>query len=242
MHLYSDFNPSNRDAKIDQLGIGQCLESQKIANELPIHTIFVSPLRRALMTAYYVYKDHPNFASIEFILLPQLRESLNIISDIPSNIDEVIEEFKELIPQLHIVELSPLSNPPLHLSLTLLPLVFTPIDASLIDLRKSREHWFLDDYLSNIISFKHICTKQHNIFSISTNRTSTPPLLPTNPAKPPYKTPPPASLIPSSPKIPFSPQISLFLAPDFTRIPTHQSQSLFPYCLKVRNERRSMHD
>ncbi|CAI2372015.1 unnamed protein product [Moneuplotes crassus] len=126
--LNNDFNPANRDAKIDQLGIEQCLESQKIANQLPIHTIFVSPLRRALMTAYYVYKDHPDFASIKFILLPQLRESLNIISDIPSNINEVIEEFKELIPQLHIAELN----------------------TSLVDQRTSREHWFLNDLEFNI--------------------------------------------------------------------------------------------
>lgn len=103
---------------ISEYGIKQCTDSQKIVNELDIHSVLVSPLRRTLMTAYYVYKDHPNFENIKFVLVPSVRESLNITSDIPTHVDEVVKEFQELLPNL---------------------------DDSEINKRKDRAHWFLDD-------------------------------------------------------------------------------------------------
>lgn len=60
----------------------------------------VSPLRRTLETAYNVYKTHPNFDKIKFLVVPNLRECLNTSSDIPVHIEETIREFRELIPQL----------------------------------------------------------------------------------------------------------------------------------------------
>ena len=42
------------------------------------------------MTAYYVYKNHPNFENIKFVLVPELREQMNIFADIPIHIDELL--------------------------------------------------------------------------------------------------------------------------------------------------------
>jgi hypothetical protein len=91
---------SIRDSYLDPLGIQQCEEVQCITNHLKIHTIFISPLRRALQTTYHVYKSHPDFEKIKFIILPSLREGLNTSSDIPANINDTVREFSELFPHL----------------------------------------------------------------------------------------------------------------------------------------------
>lgn len=40
-------------------------------------------MRRTLETAYWIFKDHPNWPQMEVTLLPDLREKLTIVSDIP---------------------------------------------------------------------------------------------------------------------------------------------------------------
>ena len=62
--------------------------------------MFISPLRRAMQTAYHTFKEHPNFKSIRFIIVPLLREIMNLASGIPYSIDKVIEEFSLLFPIL----------------------------------------------------------------------------------------------------------------------------------------------
>lgn len=69
-------------------------------------------------TAYQCYKNHPNFDKIKFIMVPDMRESMNISSDIPFNINDIIEEFRHLIPQL---------------------------DFSLFDNYDDNVHWFLEN-------------------------------------------------------------------------------------------------
>ena len=69
-----------------------------------IHTVFWSPLRRALETTYHVFKSHPNIENIKFIVLPDMRECINISSDMPVNIEYTEKRFKELIPQLDFSE------------------------------------------------------------------------------------------------------------------------------------------
>ncbi|CAI2370760.1 unnamed protein product [Moneuplotes crassus] len=118
-YLKCSFIKEDRDTRISELGIEQCLKSQKVANQLDIHTVIVSPMRRAMMTAYYVYKDHPNFENIKFIMLPCLRECINHMGDCPVHIDDIMEEFKPIIPQL---------------------------DDSEINKKESRAHWFMDDF------------------------------------------------------------------------------------------------
>lgn len=41
-------------------------------------------MRRALETAYNVFKDHPNFANLTFIVDPDLREELFVSCDVPA--------------------------------------------------------------------------------------------------------------------------------------------------------------
>ncbi|CAI2377197.1 unnamed protein product [Moneuplotes crassus] len=93
-------DPTLRDPRLSETGHHQCREARPLVNSLKIHTVFVSPLRRTLETAYLIYHAHPDFENIRFIVLPVIRESLNTSSDIPSDVDQVIEEFRELIPQL----------------------------------------------------------------------------------------------------------------------------------------------
>lgn len=57
--------------------------------------IFVSPLRRALQTAFHLFKNHPNRSNISIILDPDLRECLHWPCGIPSYFDSIINEFKE---------------------------------------------------------------------------------------------------------------------------------------------------
>lgn len=65
-----------------------------------VRTVFVSPLRRALQTAYLLFKDHAQFSSIQFIVHPMLRENTHTVCDIPESIENVIAEYSELIPHL----------------------------------------------------------------------------------------------------------------------------------------------
>ena len=95
-----NLNKSLRDARLSKLGIDQATQASATAESLKVHTVFVSPLRRTLETTYYMFKNHPNFSKINFIILPTLRESLNTVSDIPENIDSIKEEYQKLIPHL----------------------------------------------------------------------------------------------------------------------------------------------
>lgn len=116
-------DPTLRDPRLSETGHHQWREARALVNPLKIHTVFVSPMRRTLETAYLVYHTHPDFENIRFIVLPAIRESLNTSSDIPSDIDQIIEEFRELIPQL---------------------------DDSLLEEYKDRKHYFIEDLQSDV--------------------------------------------------------------------------------------------
>lgn len=53
-----------------------------------------------MQTAYNIFKAHPQFETIKFVMVPKLRECMNLASGIPCNIEKVIEEFSELFPIL----------------------------------------------------------------------------------------------------------------------------------------------
>ena len=57
--------------------------------------VWISPLRRAIETAYHMFKDHPNFEKIKFKIKPYLREKIRVCGDIPSG--NSLDEFKEMI-------------------------------------------------------------------------------------------------------------------------------------------------
>lgn len=65
-----------------------------------VKTVFVSPLRRALQTAYLLFKDHSQFSSINFVVHPMLRENTHTVCDIPETLESVIAEYQGLIPHL----------------------------------------------------------------------------------------------------------------------------------------------
>ena len=116
-------DPSLRDPKLSKTGHYQWKEVRPLVNTLKIHTIFVSPMRRTLETAYHTYKTHPDFERIRFVLLPTVRESLNTSSDFPSDVDELITEFREVLPNL---------------------------DTSLMEDYDDRKHYFIEDLQPDI--------------------------------------------------------------------------------------------
>jgi len=59
MTVFGD--PSMIDAKLSDEGIGQCLEASILAKRFDFKALMISPMRRTLETAYYMFKDHPNF-------------------------------------------------------------------------------------------------------------------------------------------------------------------------------------
>lgn len=61
--------------------------------------VLVSPMRRTLQTAYCIFKEHPNFASIKFIVAPHARESLLAAAAISLDLDEKLKAFSPLFPQ-----------------------------------------------------------------------------------------------------------------------------------------------
>jgi hypothetical protein len=40
-------------------------------------------MRRTIQTAYNMFREHPNFDQIRFILIPNAHETLSAISDLP---------------------------------------------------------------------------------------------------------------------------------------------------------------
>ena len=70
-----------------------------------IKTVLISPLRRALQTAHLLFKDHPNFSEIKFIVHPMLRENMHTVCDIPEDFDLVEKEYTNKIPHLDLSEM-----------------------------------------------------------------------------------------------------------------------------------------
>ena len=99
-------NMKFRDWGLAPEGVEQCIKAQSIVNELSIHTVFVSCLRRTLLTAYHVFKTHPSFSEIKFIIVPKMKEAIEGCDDIPADMDQTIEEFSSLLPNLdtHLLE------------------------------------------------------------------------------------------------------------------------------------------
>ena len=56
-------------------------------------------MRRTIETAFYVFKEHPNFIDIKFILAPSARELIGGAGDIAIDIAEVIKTYSPLFPQ-----------------------------------------------------------------------------------------------------------------------------------------------
>lgn len=92
-------------------GDEQCSKAEPIAHELKVHTVFVSPLRRALQTMHEIFKNHPDFDDINFVLMPKLREHMHTSNDIPINIEEVVDQFSNVFPKFDTSELENYKDP-----------------------------------------------------------------------------------------------------------------------------------
>ena len=53
-------------------------------------------MRRTLETAYFIFKDHPNFKTMQFIVNPDLREKITITGDVPLNNSELFKVLQEV--------------------------------------------------------------------------------------------------------------------------------------------------
>ena len=65
------------DSPLSQLGMTQCQVTSELVNNLDIGVVLVSPLERALQTTQLVFKNHPKYDSIKFVVTPLLRERLH---------------------------------------------------------------------------------------------------------------------------------------------------------------------
>lgn len=101
------FSKNVMDCNLSEKGIEQCLEASKHAEKIDFKEVWVSPLRRTLDTAYHIFKSHPNFAQIKFIVEPLIREKIMIGSDIPSfnSKQMILKEYKDLFPNLDLSKL-----------------------------------------------------------------------------------------------------------------------------------------
>ena len=86
------------DAVLSPEGHTQCAAKQELAAQIDFGVIYLSPLRRSLMTAHCMFKTHPNFSNIKFVLAPLARETLIFAGDVPSDLNSVLEEFSPLFP------------------------------------------------------------------------------------------------------------------------------------------------
>ena len=76
-----DYTMNYLDAPLTIKGIKQC---EKLDLHVPdLEVVLVSPLMRAMESAFHLFKNHPKFADITFILVPEMTESLVTTSDIP---------------------------------------------------------------------------------------------------------------------------------------------------------------
>lgn len=88
------------DSPLSDKGIQQCIEASHYSNQVNFTEIWVSPLRRAMQTAYYMFRDHPN-KYLQFKVKPILREKIRVSGDMPSkNQLEVMQEFMPLFNHL----------------------------------------------------------------------------------------------------------------------------------------------
>lgn len=88
-------------------GIRECKDIQGVSNYLKIDTVFVSPMRRALQTAFFIFRTHPDFEKINFVVCPYIREVLGVTWDIPTNTIDILKEFSSKFNNFDISLLRP---------------------------------------------------------------------------------------------------------------------------------------
>ena len=87
------------DPELHAIGIKQCEAHQPQVNAFKFHTVFSSPMQRAMMTTIHMFKNHPDKENIRFVVLPIAREVLHTTNDICMNVFELIEKYGEGKPE-----------------------------------------------------------------------------------------------------------------------------------------------
>lgn len=87
----------DRDASLWDRGLKECESAKPVADLINIHTVFISPMKRALQTAYNIFGDR---SEIKFVIIPKAKEALKWVSDVPVNMQYLIDEFSMKFPNL----------------------------------------------------------------------------------------------------------------------------------------------
>ena len=90
---YRRYDKEFVDCDLSENGYEQTLLAREAVKNLKVKIVYVSPLRRALLTAREVFKNHPS--NPKFIVVPILREKLAAACDVPSDIEKLMKEFPD---------------------------------------------------------------------------------------------------------------------------------------------------
>lgn len=91
--IKSKFDPLLLDPHLSSKGKEQA-HACSFYNSMPIKTVFVSPLRRAMETCDALFSRHPNHLNIKYVVHPLLREILNNANDVPHNFYSIKKEYE----------------------------------------------------------------------------------------------------------------------------------------------------
>ena len=90
------------DCELTELGIQQAKEAGEKLKDVNISLVLVSPLRRALQTAYYAFNDHPSKPKFKVILLG--REVMASSCSFPGDIEALQKEFAFDFSELEVLK------------------------------------------------------------------------------------------------------------------------------------------
>ncbi len=94
-HLHEiKFSMELIDCGITDHGFTQTKSAADEMKNVNVTLVYVSPLRRALLTAREIFKDHPNKPQIK--VLPICREFIDSSCDIPDDLNKIMKEFPEV--------------------------------------------------------------------------------------------------------------------------------------------------
>jgi len=83
------------DCQLNEDGIKSAKNLQKFFNKFEIEQIYVSPLYRALQTAYYIFQNHPKKNKFDIKIHPLISEKSTSVHDFCRKIKESKKDFNE---------------------------------------------------------------------------------------------------------------------------------------------------
>lgn len=98
-HRDVETNKDLIDPELHAIGVKQAECHQEQVNNIKFHTVFTSPMQRAMMTTIHMFKNHPDRASIKFVVLPIAREVLHTTNDICMDPFDLVKKYGEGQPE-----------------------------------------------------------------------------------------------------------------------------------------------